>query len=261
MNKTKLMHAMPTVLFVTGIVGVFVSEALCVTGTLKAEKILKEEKTVLKPGEDPEKVTPVYHTNDKGFKESQVIITTEKKREYVQEVFKATWKCYIPAAITTGVTISALIASKRLTARQIAALSTAVAGAGSLVTRYREEIKERLGEETLAEVDKKVHEENTEGDERITIHDKFTGVTFETTKMAFVTAKYLLNQTFAMGSTAPLKMFYNIQGADIPYEFETYGWSWEDFNDGYIWIDIELVNKGDHYEMTYDYDPFEGVIQ
>lgn len=261
MTKQNIVKAMPTVLFVTGIVGIFVSEALCVTGTLKAEKILKEEKTVLKPNEDPESVTPVYHTNDKGFQESQIIVKCDTMKDYRLEVFKATWKCYIPAAISTTLSVAALIASNRLTARQITLLSSAVAGAGTLLTRYRNEMRERLGEEELSAIDRKVIDKSREEDDAIIVHDKFTGATFETTKMAFVTAKYLLNQTFAMGSTAPLKMFYNIQGADLPYEFDTYGWSWEDFNDGYIWIDIELVNKGDHYEMTYDYDPFEGVTQ
>lgn len=261
MNKNRIMYAMPTVLFVTGIVGVFVSEALCVTGTLKAEKILKEKKTVLRPGENPEDVEAIYHTNDKGYQESQIIVKCDTMKDYRLEVFKATWKSYIPAVISTTLTVTALIVSNRLSAKQIALLSSAVAGATSLVSKYRDEIRERLGEEELNAIDKKVADKSREEDDTITIYDTFTGVTFETTKMAFVTAKYLLNQTFAMGSTAPLKMFYNIQGADIPYEFETYGWSWEDFNDGYIWIDINLVNKGDHYEMTYDYDPFEGVTQ
>lgn len=256
MNKNKIMCAMPTALFVTGIVGVFVSEVCAAKGALKAEKII-EEKHIYR--EKHITYTVAFDEPDEDNIEAKTVYTPLK--EYIPEVIKATWKCYIPTVVTTTLTLSALIASRTLTARQIALLSSAVAGTGSLVTRYRNEIRDRLGEESLTEIDKKVAKETIEGDDTIRIHDKFTDTWFDTTKMAFVTAKYLLNQTFAMGSTAPLKMFYNIQGADIPYEFETYGWSWEDFNDGYIWIDIELVNKGDHYEMTYDYDPFEGVIQ
>ena len=43
MNKNKIREAMPTVLFVTGIAGIFVSEVMVARDTLKAEKILTGE--------------------------------------------------------------------------------------------------------------------------------------------------------------------------------------------------------------------------
>lgn len=264
MNKQNIIKAMPTVLFITGIVGIFASEALCVTGTLKAEKILKEEKTVLKPDEDPNTVPVVYHTNDKGFKESQVIVKCDTMKDYRLEVFKATWKCYIPAFVTTACTISALIASKRLTARQIAALSTAVAGAGSLVTKYREEIRERLDEETLKDIDKKIASEeivkakppvvNTSHfispgesmdlseDGEYIFFDPFTKMKFRATKLAMCGARYYLNRNFQLGSECPLSMFYGFVGIELPEEYSYAGWDVASMEEaGWYWIDIDFV--------------------
>ena len=286
MNKTKLMHAMPTVLFVTGIVGVFVSEALCVTGTLKAEKILKEEKSVLKPGEDPENVTPVYHTNDKGFKESQVIVKCDTMKDYRLEVIKATWKCYIPTAVTTTLTLSALIASRTLTARQIALLSSAVASTGSLVTKYRKEIEERFGKDPLTEIDRAVAEatmdeakppvietghllstgvDDLSEDGEYLFFDPFTKMKFRTTRLAVMGAKYYLNRNFSLGSEAPLSMFYGFLGLQLPDEYEYAGWDIEEMdNNGYYWIDIDCVKSdkpdpetGEYYYIL-EYDMLPG---
>lgn len=40
MNKNQIVKAMPTVLFITGIVGIFVSEVMAARDTLKAEKLI-----------------------------------------------------------------------------------------------------------------------------------------------------------------------------------------------------------------------------
>ena len=285
MNKNKIMKAMPTVLFVTGIVGVFVSEGFAIAGTIKAEKILREEKTILKPGEDPDKVVLYKHMNDKGFEESQVIAVCETKRDYVKEVVKTTWKCYIPTFITTGLTLSALIASRRLTTRQIAALSTAVAGAGSLVSRYRDEIRNFSGEEVLEKVDKAVAEKeivnakppviNTSGlvscesfdlaeDGDYIFFDPFTKVKFRSTKLAVLGAKYYLNRNFAIGGSVPLSTFYAFLGMELPEGYEHAGWDVGNMEeDGYYWIDIDIVRSdapdpetGElYYILEYDFLP------
>ena len=285
MNKNKIMKAMPTVLFITGIVGVFVSEGLAVVGTIKAEKILREEKTILGPGEDPDKVVLYKHTNDKGFEESQEIAVCETKKEYVTELVKTTWKCYVPAGVTTILTISALIASKRLTTRQIAVLSTAVAGAGSLVSRYRDEIRNFSGEEILEKVDKAVAEKeiehanppvvNTSGlvacesfdlaeDGDYIFFDPFTKVKFRSTKLAVLGAKYFLNRNFAIGGSVPLSMFYSFLGMELPEGYEHAGWDCDAMSEnGYYWIDIDVVksDKPDpetgelYYILEYDFLP------
>ena len=287
MNKNKIIKAMPTVLFACGIVGVFVSEVLCVTGTLKAEKILKEKKTVLKPGENPEDVKAIYHTNDKGYQESQIIVKCDTMKDYRLEVIKATWKCYIPTAVTTALTLSALIASRTLTARQIALLSSAVAGTSSLVTRYRNEIRERFDETTLADIDKKVAADEiakakppvvtTSGllstdvtdlsdNNEVLFFDPFTKMKFRSTKLAVLGAKYYLNRNFALGGCVPLSMFYEFLGMALPEEYNYCEWDVTQMeDDGYYWIDIDLVRSDEpdpetgevYYILEYGFEPGE----
>ena len=264
-DKNKIMKAMPTVLFVSGIVGIFVSEGLAIAGTLKADKILREERTVLKPGENPDDVVIYHHTNDMGFQESQQIVVCETKKEYVWETTKAIWKCYIPSVLTTTLTISSLIASRRLTQKQILALSTAVASAGTLVTKYREKIKEYTNEETLNNIDKAVAEETiktakppvvtTSGllsceemdlgfDGEFLFYDPFTGVKFRSTKLAIMGAKYFLNRNFSLGGSCPLSMFYGFLGLELPPEYLEAGWDVEQMEEGgYYWIDIDIVRS------------------
>lgn len=285
MNKTKLMKAMPTVLFVTGIVGIFVSEGFAISGALKADKILREERTVLKPGEDPDKVVLYKHINDKGFEESQTIVVCENKREYVVETVKATWKCYIPLALTTTLTISSLIASRHLTQKQILALSTAVASAGGLVTKYRDKIKEYASEDILHDIDREVaadeivkakppvvttsgllssEEMDLSEDAEYEFFDPFTKMKFTSTKLGVLGAKYYLNRNFSLGGSVPLSMFYAFLGLELPEEFNYAGWDVGQMeDDGYYWIDIDVVKSTEpdpetgklYYILEYDFLP------
>lgn len=282
MNKNKILKAIPTILFISGIVGIFVSEALTIRATARAKDILTKEKTVLKPGESPDDVVLFSHTNEKGFTESQQIVVCDTNKDYIVESCKAIWKCFIAPSISTIATCSLLIASNRLTAKQIAALSTAVATAGGLVTKYRDKIREYADEDILSQIDKEIaseeiikaktptitnntftsHEElDLNEDSVVLFFDPFTGMKFETSKLAFLGAKYYLNRNYAIGSAAPLRMFYEFLGIDLPEEYNYAGWEIND--DGYNWIDIDvdLSDEPDpetgkqYYIIEYQFDP------
>ena len=287
MNKNKILKAMPTVLFAVGIVGIFVSEALTVRATAKAKDILTKEKTVVKPGEDPEDVTTYYHINDKGFKESQQIIVVDNKKEYVQEVVKATWKCFIPTLFSTTVTITSLVMSKRMTAKQIAALSTAAMSGMGLVQKYRKEILERTDPEILRQIDSAVAEAtmseanppcittnhlisgeefDTADDGEYLFFDPLTKMKFRTTKLAANAARYYLNRNFCLGGCVGLEMFYGFLGLTLPEEFRSFEWDMDKMcDDGYAWIDIDFVRSDLedpetnelYYIIEYAFDPGE----
>ena len=274
MNKNKIMKAIPTVLFITGIVGIFVSEVMAARDTLKAEKILYEKNFKL-DGE------PTQHADNR----MTTTLVPDKKTLIVEEV-KATWKCYIPTAVTTTLTLSALIASRTLTAKQMALLSSAVASTGSLVTKYRKAILDRTDPEILSEIDREVAEATMNeahppvietshmlstgvddldsGDELYLFFDPFTKMKFRTTKLAVLGAKYYLNRNFSLGSEAPLSMFYAFLGLALPEEYGYAGWDINDMADGgYYWIDIDCVRSSSpdpdtgefYYIIEYDFLP------
>ena len=262
MNKNKIRESLPTVLFISGIAGIFVSEIMVARDTLKAEKI----------------EVAIADNPKKDFK-----ITVENETE----IFKARWKCYIPTLVSTTLTCAALITSNRLTAKQVALLSSAVAGAGSLVTKYRDKIREHISPEVLAEIDKEVAKEeitkarppviSTSGlisqenfdpseDGEYLFFDPFTKVKFRATKLGVMAAKYYLNRNFALGGNVGLDMFYGFLGLTLPEEYLCCGWDCNEMgDDGYYWVDIDLVKSDEpdpetgeqYYIIEYGMDPGE----
>lgn len=273
MNKNQIIKAMPTVLFISGIVGIFVSEVMAARDTLKAEKILYEKNFKL-PDE------PTQYADNR----ITATLVSDKKTLIVEEV-KATWKCYIPSALATTLTLTCLIASNRLTAKQLAVLGSAVASTGGLVTKYRKAILDRTDEDILHEIDREVASatmkeanppvittphvlwtENSDlsDDGEYLFFDPFTKVKFRSTKLAVMGAKYYLNRNFSLGSAAPLSMFYAFLGLDLPEEYSYAGWDVEEMCDnGFYWIDIDCVRSDGpdpetgemYYILEYDFLP------
>ena len=277
MNKNKIRESLPTVLFISGIAGIFVSEIMVARDTLKAEKVLYDANIKL-PGE----TTELYADN----RVYETLVSD--KPTYYKEVVKASWKCYIPTLVSTTLTCAALIASNRLTAKQVALLSSAVAGAGSLVSKYRDKIREHVSPEVLAEIDKEVAKEeitkarppviSTSGllstenfdpseDGEYLFFDPFTKVKFRATKLGVMAAKYYLNRNFALGGNVGLDMFYGFLGLTLPEEY--LGCEWDcnvvGEDDGFYWVDIDLVKSDEpdpetgeqYYIIEYGMDPGE----
>lgn len=271
MNKNKIITAMPTVLFISGIAGIFVSEIMVARDTLKAEKVLYDH------------THEERDSNKPYFDESN---TVKENMEDVCDIVKTTWKCYIPSLVVTAGTVSALIASNRLTAKQMATLSAAIISTGSLVGKYRQKIRDYASEEILSQIDKEVaeavmdeakppvietghllstsHDDLSDSGEYI-FFDPFTKMKFRSTKLAILGAKYYLNRNFSLGSEAPLAMFYAFLGLELPKEYLYAGWDVEAMSDsGYYWIDIDCVRSdapdpetGEYYYIL-EYDMLPG---
>ena len=85
----------------------------------------------------------------------------DKKGEQLKktEVVKATWKCYIPAAVTGATSIACLVGSNTKHAKRNAALATAYKLSETALSEYREKVVETIGEEKEKVVREKVSEE------------------------------------------------------------------------------------------------------
>ena len=62
------------------------------------------------------------------------------------EKAKACWKCYIPAAVATTVSVSCLIGANSVSARRTAALAAAYQISETALSEYREKVIETIGE-------------------------------------------------------------------------------------------------------------------
>lgn len=107
----------PEILTGIGIAGMVITTVMAVRATPKALILIEDKKAE----NDVDKLTPV-------------------------ETIKATWTCYIPAAITGCLSIFCLIGASSVNARRNAALATAYTLSESALKEYRGKVIETIGE-------------------------------------------------------------------------------------------------------------------
>jgi hypothetical protein len=74
------------------------------------------------------------------------------------EIVKATWKCYIPAAVTCVAATGCLIGSCSTSVRRHAALATAYKLSETALDEYREQVIETVGEKKEKDIQEKVNQ-------------------------------------------------------------------------------------------------------
>lgn len=119
----------PEILTGIGIAGMITTTILAVKATPKALKLIEE----VKKEEHTDDLTPI-------------------------DTVKATWKCYIPAAVTCTASVVCLIGASSVNARRNAALATAYKLSETALTEYREQVVETLGEKKEQSVREKVNQ-------------------------------------------------------------------------------------------------------
>lgn len=107
----------PEILTGIGIAGMITTTIMAVRATPKALILIEERKEEI----DVDKLTPI-------------------------ELIKTTWTCYIPAAITGGLSVICLIGASSVNARRNAALATAYTLSESALKEYQEKVIETIGE-------------------------------------------------------------------------------------------------------------------
>lgn len=107
----------PEILTGIGIAGMITTTIMAVRATPKALILIEEKKEEI----DVDKLTPI-------------------------DLIKTTWTCYIPAAITGGLSIICLIGASSVNARRNTALATAYTLSESALKEYQEKVIETIGE-------------------------------------------------------------------------------------------------------------------
>lgn len=127
--RTSLSKHSPEILMGMGIAGAITTTVLAVKATPKALQLMEYRKDEL----EVDSLTPM-------------------------ETVKATWKCYIPAAISGAVSIACLVGSHSVNARRNAALATAYKLSETAFSEYRDSVVETIGEKKERAVKDKVSE-------------------------------------------------------------------------------------------------------
>lgn len=115
--RTSVVKHSPEILTGIGIAGMVAASVMAVRATPKALKLIEDKKAEMK---------------------------TEKLASI--ETVKTTWKCYIPAIVTGGVSVACLIGANSVNIQRNAALATAYALSESALKEYQEKVVETIGE-------------------------------------------------------------------------------------------------------------------
>lgn len=119
----------PEILIGIGVTGMIATTVMAVRATPKALRLVEEKKQEL----EVDSLTPV-------------------------ETVKATWKCYIPAAVTGVTSIACIIGSNSVNAKRNAALATAYKLSETAFSEYRDKAVEVIGEKKEKTIRDKVSE-------------------------------------------------------------------------------------------------------
>lgn len=157
-NVTKLFNTVkagaskrsPEILIGLGIAGMVTSTVLAVKATPKALKLIEAEKR-------RQNRELIEETTKAG---SDTCGRIDKLKPV--EIVKTTWKCYIPAVVTSGVSIACLIGSNSVNARRNAALATAYKLSETALTEYKDKVVETIGEKKEKVIREKIAQDHVD---------------------------------------------------------------------------------------------------
>lgn len=217
-QRTLTKHS-PEILTGVGIAGMFTTTVLAVKATPKALRICE-------------------------------IVREEKEEPTKLDYVKATWKCYIPAAVTGVASTACLIGASSVNLKRNAALATAYQISQTALTEYREKVIETVGEETEKVVREKVAEEKVKqnpigenevimiGGEDFYCIDSITGRCFKSNENTIKRVQNDINQRLLNEMYISLNEFYDEIGLSHTRVGDELGWN---IDDGMLEIFITAV--------------------
>lgn len=234
-NAVKVIHALkdtlekrtPELLTGIGIAGMVTTTVLAVRATPKAIMLIDDRKDELEVEELP-----------------------------VTETVKAAWKCYIPAAITCGVSIACLIGASSVNLKRNAALATAYKLSEAALSEYKDAVIETIGEKKEQEVRDKVAENRvkknpvTRNDVIVTgngttlCYDALSSRYFQSSLPQIENARNKVNERMLSENYVSLNDFYAELGMELSKIGDDLGWSI--FGDGLLDISFssQLTDDG-----------------
>lgn len=147
--KVSLSRHSPEILTGIGIAGMITTTVLAVKATPKALKLIEEKKEELNKKSFDDKMNENGDLRD----------YHEVNKLKFPDVFKATWKCYIPSAITAAASVACLVGASSVHIKRNAVLATAYQLSETALTEYREKVVETIGEKKEEVIREKVDKE------------------------------------------------------------------------------------------------------
>lgn len=215
----------PEILIGLGIASAITSTVLAVKATPKAMQLIENEKS---------------RQNKKLIEESAWPNCGQITKLTPADVFKTTWKCYIPAAISGTASVAFLLGSNSVHARRNAAIATAYKLSETALTDYKKEVIETIGEEKAKLIQDKVAQKHVDehpvsnnqviiaGSGKQLCYDGISGRYFESDIQTIRAAVNTINETMVYEMYASLGDFYNEIGLPPTTLSDELGWNLDD---------------------------------
>lgn len=231
--KVKMVKHSPEILTGLGIAGMLTTTVLAVKATPKALILIENEKQLKTEQMDVDEptLTPA-------------------------EIIKTTYICYMPAAITCGVSLLCLVGANSVNARRNAALAMAYTLSESTLKGYQEKVIDTIGEKkerTIRDaIAKDIVENNSVTNKEVIItekgnslcYDAVSGRYFKSDIDSIIKASNSLNRDMVDQMYVSLNDFYYEIGLSNTQLGDYLGWN---INDGLIDLDFssQLAANGE----------------
>ncbi|MGN1370918.1 MAG: DUF6353 family protein [Candidatus Coprovivens sp.] len=232
--KTSVSQHSPEILTGLGITGMLSATVLAVKATPKALRLIEDKK-----------------------EEENVDELTTK------DVIKTCWRCYIPTAITTGVSVACLIGATSVNSKRNAVLATAYKLSENAFTEYKEKVIETIGEKKEQEVRDKVAKEKIEKNPvknneviitekgNTLCYDAISGRYFKSDIDKIRKAENIINKKLMNDMYCSLNEFYDLVG--LPYTQLGFELGWN-VNDSLVEIEFSTqLSEDDTPCIVVDY--------
>lgn len=212
----------PLILSIVGSIGVVATAVLTARATIKAVRIVDGMER-FEPGQG----TTVHPSNE--------------------EIVKAVWKEYIPAAVVGLSTMGCIFGSTILSRQQLNSIASAYILLDQTHREYKKKVNELYGEGADRTVKKDILEDlsddsdaSSRGD-RIIFYEENYGKLFERTMLEVVQAEYKLNRQFALNGEASINDFMDLLGLEHVEFGNCIGWLSDSNYDfyGHPWIEFK----------------------
>lgn len=207
--KRIILDNSPAILTAIGVTGTLATAYLTGTATIRAVRIVDEAWEMKR----------ISHGDPKA-----------------KDVVRLTWRLYIPAAVTGGLTVGAIIGANRIGSRRAAAVAVAYTLSEKAYAEYREKIKEKLGEKRESAARDEIAQDrvnqNPLGDRQVLLasgkvlcYEAYTGRYFQGDVEDLRAAENTINKQALHHGFASLSDYYDLIGLKHTVTSDDIGWN------------------------------------
>lgn len=223
----------PAILTAVGATGVFTTAFLAAKAAFASVDILRDAEDAKKADVLGKAVDAIDENPEPG----EITVTTVNGELTRKEQLNLVWKLYVPAAISAGMTITAIVCSNRISDKRTAAVAAAYSFAEKNFKEYREKTVAKMGKKKEQEVRDEVAQDGVTknppkkneviivGNGTVLCRDAYSGRYFQSTMEAIRKAENDMNWDLLNTGYVSVSDWWHYLGLDSTSESDQLGWN------------------------------------